>query len=210
MIVCDVEAHVVMFPACDVDNLKGLSFIHSAACKCLSFCPCHTAKMWQMSSNTLSHEYSLFWVGLVFWLKPLFVFDRLWSNPGPPRPLQHVSAHNIHLSHPDMKQDHQRNNLTGHNLKMIQILSIPLFIAPPTFFPWESRFTQWSHYWLFTSLFCIWRVDKPVVVTHRPTHNAHNVATADLWCRCTRVWCCVGWPGFLSPAPHDLPLACDL
>lgn len=76
--------------------------------------------------------------------------------------------------------------------------------------PWENRLTQWDHYCLFTSLFCIWRAGKPVVVTHKQMHNAHNAGTAGLWSACTRVWLCVCWPGVLSLAPHDLPLTSDL
>lgn len=64
--------------------------------------------------------------GLVFWLKLLYVFDGRGSNPGPPRPLQHVSDRLTAFIC-------QRSDLTGHNRKMIQILSIPLFIPPPTF-----------------------------------------------------------------------------
>lgn len=94
-----------------------------------------------------------------------------------------ICAHNTHLSDRDMKQDHKKNDLSGHNLKMKRPFSPSPFHTAAYVSPWESTFTQWAHYRLFTSVFCIWGVDKPVVVTHRPTHNAHNAATAGSWCR---------------------------
>ena len=82
----------------------------------------------------------------------------------------------------------------------------PCFHSPPTNPPRGSRdYTQWAHYRLFTSVFCIWRADKPVVVTYRPTHNAHNGANSGLWCSCTKVWRCVGWPGVISLPQHSYP-----
>lgn len=45
--------------------------------------------------------------------------------------------------------------------------------------PWENRLTQWDHYCLFTSLFCIWRAGKPVVVTHKQMHTMQGLLACD-------------------------------
>lgn len=73
-------------------------------------------------------------------------------------------AHNIQLLDQDMKQNH-----------ICKIFPSP-FHATAYIAEIEKRFTQWAHYCLIASVFCIWRADKPVVIsyTHRPMHNAHN------------------------------------
>lgn len=108
-------------------------------------------------------------------------------------------AHN--LSDPHMKQNHQKNNLAGHNLKMEEHS-----FHPPSYHHQcvpTRDFTQWARCLLFTTVFCIWGGDKPVMVTHRPTRYAHNAVAAGLWCRRMPVWRRVSWPGVLSLAPHD-------
>lgn len=94
--------------------------------------------------------------------------------------------------------------LSGHDISVNEGTFSPFpFHTTAYIFPWENSLTQWDHYCLFTSVFCIWRAGKPVVVTHRPMHNA---GTAGLWSACARVWRCVrlAW-SFISCATWFTP-----